>query len=298
VKVNLGSEVKKGDILASLDKRSFNLALQTSQAEVEKAKASLAESNNEYLRYQKLISQDLVSQSGFDNAKALYESSKSAVDVTLARLNIARKDLQDSVLLAPYDGIITKRLIEPSQQIASGNLAFEIEGNHGLEVQVMVPETLIQELVQDAFIKVSIPTLPSIVLQGQITEIGTRAESANAFPVTIVIQERNEKLRAGMTAEVEFIFEGQGRTGFTGKSIVVPISSLLAELNQRSSVFVFDEKEQVVRKRIVQTENVMNNKVYISTGLKAGEIIAVSGVAFLRDGQKTTLLDQKTQRFN
>jgi len=84
VKVNLGSEVKKGDILASLDKRSFNLALQTSQAEVEKAKASLAESNNEYLRYQKLISQDLVSQSGFDNAKALYESSKSAVDVTLA----------------------------------------------------------------------------------------------------------------------------------------------------------------------------------------------------------------------
>jgi len=202
------------------------------------------------------------------------------------------------VLLAPYDGIITKRLIEPSQQIASGNLAFEIEGNHGLEVQVMVPETLIQELVQDAFIKVSIPTLPSIVLQGQITEIGTRAESANAFPVTIVIQERNEKLRAGMTAEVEFIFEGQGRTGFTGKSIVVPISSLLAELNQRSSVFVFDEKEQVVRKRIVQTENVMNNKVYISTGLKAGEIIAVSGVAFLRDGQKTTLLDQKTQRFN
>ena len=159
VKVSLGSEVKKGQVLASLDKRSFNLALQSVQAEVEKAKASLAEAQNGYLRYQKLIEQKLVSQSGFDNAKALYESSKSAVDVTLAKLDIAHKDLQDSILLAPYDGIITKRLIEPSQQIASGNLAFEIEGNHGFEVQVMVPETLIQELIQDAFVNVSIPTL-------------------------------------------------------------------------------------------------------------------------------------------
>lgn len=298
VKVNLGSEVKKGQILASLNKRSFDLALQSSQAEVEQAKASLVEAKNKYFRFEKLIEQKLVSQSEFDNAKALYESSKSAVDVTLAKLDIARKDLQDSVLLAPYDGIITKRLIEPSQQIASGSLAFEIEGNHGLEVQVMVPETLIQELEQDAFLKVSIPTLPSLLLQGQITEIGTRAESANAFPVTIVIQENNEKLRAGMTAEVEFSFEGIGRTGFSGQSIVVPISALHAELNQKTSVFVFDEQEQVVRKRLVQTENVMNNKVYISTGLKEGEIIAISGVAFLRDGQKTTLLDQQTQRFN
>ena len=298
VKVNLGSEVKKGHVLASLNKRSFNLALQSSQAEVEQAKASLIEAKNKYFRYEKLINQKLVSQSEFDNAKALYESSKSAVDVTLAKLDIAQKDLQDSVLLAPYDGIITKRLIEPSQQISSGSLAFEIEGNHGLEVQVMVPETLIQELKQDAFIKVTVPTLPSILLQGKITEIGTRAESANSFPVTIVIQESNAKLRAGMTAEVEFSFVGKGRTGFTGKSIVVPISALHAELNQRTSVFVFDEHEQVVRKRIVQTENVMNNKVYISTGLKEGEIIAVSGVAFLHDGQKTTLLDKQTQRFN
>lgn len=298
VKVNLGSEVKKGQVLASLDKRNFNLALQSSQAEVEKAKASLSEAKNEYFRYKKLIEQQLVSQSGFDNAKAVYESFKSAVDVTLAQLDIADKNLQDSVLLAPYDGIITKRLIEPSQQISSGSLAFEIEGTHGLEVQVMVPETIIQELKQDALIKVSFPTLPSLLLQGKITEIGTRAESANAFPVTIVIQESNDKLRAGMTAEVEFVFEGQGRTGFTGQSIIVPLTALHAELNQRISVFVFDEQEQIVRKRSVQTENVMDNKVYISKGLKEGEIIAISGVAFLRDGQKTMLLDNKTQRFN
>jgi RND family efflux transporter MFP subunit len=298
VKVNLGSEVKKGHILASLNKRSFNLALQSSQAEVEQAKASMVEAKNKYFRYEKLINQNLISQSEFDNAKALYQSSKSAVDVTLAKLDIARKDLQDSVLLAPYDGIITKRLLEPSQQIASGVLVFEIEGNHGLEVQVMVPETLIQKLKQDSFIKVMIPTLPSVILQGQITEIGTRAETANAFPVTIVIQEKNAQLRAGMTAEVEFVFVGRGRTGFTGQSIVVPISALNAELNQRISVFVFDEQTQVVRKRMVQTEDVMNNKVYISTGLKEGEIIAISGVAFLRDGQKVTLLDKQVQRFN
>ena len=56
--------------------------------------------------------------------------------------------------------------------------------------------------------------------------------------------------------------------------------------------------QQVVEQRQVQTENVLNNIVFISSGLTNGEIIATAGVAFLRDGQKVTLLDNTTQRFN
>lgn len=298
VKVSLGSEVKKGQILALLDKRSFNLAIQSSQAEVEKAKASLAEAKNEYYRHEEMIKRNLISQSEFDNAKAVYESSKSTVDVTVAKLEIAQKDLQDSVLKAPYDGTITKRFIEPSQQIASGNLAFEIEGKHGFEVQILVPETLIKEIKQDALIPVSIPTLSAELFKAQISEVGTRAESANAFPVTIALLEENVQMRAGMTAEVEFIYSALGRTGYAGSTVLIPMSALLAELDQKVSVFVYDKQAQVVRKRLVQTENIINNQVFISTGLTDGEIIATAGVAFLRDGQRVTLLEQQTQLFN
>ncbi len=298
VKVNLGNQVVKGQELARLNQRSFNLSLNSAQAQHEQAKTAWADAENEYKRYAKLIEQGLVSQSGFDSAKTAYESSISAVDIAKAQLDIAAKNLQDSVLLAPYDGIITKRIIEPSQQVSAGQSVFEVEGNHGLEVRVMVPETLIQELRHDAILSVTFPVLENITMQGKITEIGTRAESANAFPVTIVLQDNNKLLRAGMTAEVEFTFEGVGRTGHKGPSIRIPLTALRAEIDQKVFVFVYEPASQTVKLREVQTENVFNNEVYVSSGLESGEIIAIAGVAFLRDGQQVTLLDNHTQRFN
>ncbi len=298
IKVNLGDEVTKGQELARLNQRSFNLSLQSAQAKHEQSKASLADAKNSYTRYSKLIKQGVVSQSGFDNAKATFDASKSAVDVAKAQLDIAGKNLQDSILIAPYDGIITKRLFEPSQQISAGQSAFEIEGKHGLEVHVMVPETLIQELTKGAILPIKFPVLPNINMLGRITEVGTRAESANAFPVTVVLQENNPLLRAGMTAEVEFTFDGIGRTGHKGPSIRVPITALRAGLEQKAYVFVYNTETQLVNLREVQTENVLNNQVFISSGLKDGEIIATAGVAFLRDGQQVSLLDNHTQRFN
>ncbi|MGV2873451.1 efflux RND transporter periplasmic adaptor subunit [Colwellia sp. E150_009] len=298
VEVKLGDTVQKGDVLAQLNHRSFELSSKSAQAQLDKAKSDWVEAKNSFTRFKQLIKQGLVSQSGFDNAKANFESSKSAVNVAQAQLDIAKKNLQDSTLIAPYNGIITKRLIEPSQQIAAGQAAFEIEGKHGLEVNVMVPETLIRELQQNAIISIRFPVLPQLNLFGRITEIGTRAETANAFPVTAALQEENPLLRAGMTAEVDFTFEGVGQTGFQGTVIKVPFSAIRAGINQKSHVFVYNPTTQVVEQRQVQTENVLNNIVFISSGLTNGEIIATAGVAFLRDGQKVTLLDNTTQRFN
>ena len=298
IAVNLGDVVKKDQALASLNQRSFKLGQQSAQAKYQQARASLADAQNTYERYVKLLKQGVVSQSGFDNAKANYDANNSAVDVAKAQLDIASKDLQDSVLLAPYDGIITKRAFEPSQQISAGQLAFEIEGNHGLEVQVMVPETLIQQLTKYAILTVNFPVLPELKMLGRITEIGTRAESANAFPVTVVLQSESALLRAGMTAEVEFVFEGAGRSGHTGPVIKVPVTALSAGLKQKVYVYVYDQTSQQLTRTEVQTENVLDNEVFISSGLKQGDIIATAGVAFLRDGQKVTLIDQQVQRFN
>ena len=206
--------------------------------------------------------------------------------------------MQDSTLLAPYDGIITKRLIEPSQQVSMGESVFEIEGQHGFEVSVMVPENIIHDLNSDMNLKITFPVKPDLEMRGHISEKGTRAESANAFPVTVILDEEHPILRAGMTAEVEFIYQGMGRTGYSGPIIRIPISSLGAELNQKNYVYVFNPDTQLLEKRYVQTENVMNNQVFVSSGLKNNEIIATAGVAFLRDGQQVSLLDNSIQRFN
>jgi RND family efflux transporter MFP subunit len=298
IEVNLGDKVKKGQELARLDQRNLSLNLQSAQAKYQQAKASLVDAQNSHRRYQQLLEQGVVSQSGFDNAKATFDASKSATDVAQAQLDIATKNLQDSILVAPYDGIITKRLLEPSQQISAGQSIFEIEGNHGLEVHVMVPETLIRELTKLSLLPITFPVLAELTMQGQITEIGTRAEFANAFPVTVVLQQDNSLLRAGMTAEVSFSFTGQGRSGYKGDVFSIPTSALSAGLGQKNYVYVYQASNQKLIKTQVQTENILNNEVFISSGLQEGDIIATAGVAFLRDGQQVSLLDPNVKRFN
>jgi len=298
VNVQLGETVKKGQRLAQLDHRNFDLNLKSSQAQLNKATTSMADAKSTFDRFQTLIKKALVSQSEFDNAKAAYDSTRSAVDVAQAQFDIANKNLQDSTLLAPYDGIITKRLIEPSQQVGAGQVIFEIEGDLGLEVEVLVPETLIQNLKPNDQLVVRFPVLAGVVAQGRINEIGTRAESANAFPITVMLTQSDDRLRAGMTAEVDFTFDGIGRTGYQGKTIALPLSALSAGLDQKSYVFFYNKQTQRVEKREVQTENILDNKVFISNGLKHGDIIAIAGVSFLRDGQPVTLLDNETKRFN
>ncbi|MFT5757189.1 MAG: multidrug efflux system membrane fusion protein [Alteromonadaceae bacterium] len=298
VKAKLGDSVKRGDVLARLEQRNFNLSLQSSQANLQKAQSMLSESKNEYQRYTELSDKGLVSKSGFDNAKAAFESATSAVSLAQTQLEISQKDLEDTLLTAPYNGKITKRLIEPSMQLPSGQPTFEIEGEDGLEVQVMVPETLIRDLSKGSEISIIYPAFPSLISAGAITEIGSRAEKANAFPVTILINSSLEGLRAGMTAEVDFTFEGIGRTGYTGMTFRLPITALAAGEMQNAYVFVYDIDTQTLQKRLVQTESILNNEVLVSSGLKSGDIIATAGVSFLRDGQSVRLLDKHVKRFN
>jgi len=298
VQVKLGDVVKRGDVLAELDQRSFKLSQQSSKASLQQAEASLRESKNEFTRYSELVKQGQVSKSGFDNAKAAFESATSAVNLSKAQLDIRLKDLQDTILTAQYNGKITKRLIEPSLQISPGQNAFEIEGEGGLEIQVMVPETLIRDLSNGSRISIRYPVLPNQIGTGMITEIGSRAETANAFPVTILIDSSLAGLRAGMTAEVDFTFEGVGRTGYKGDTFRLPISALGADTGQAAFVFVYDPATESITKRNIQTENIINNEVLVSSGLTKGEIVATAGITFLRDGQTVSLLDKHLQRFN
>ncbi|SFC61841.1 efflux RND transporter periplasmic adaptor subunit [Pseudoalteromonas denitrificans] len=298
VSVKLGDAVKRGDFLAKLDKRSFVFSQQSSQANLQKAQSALVEAKNEFERYTELSEKGLVSKSGFDNAQAAFKTASSAVNLAKTQLDISTKDLNDSQLKAPYNGRITKRSIEPSMQITPGQTVFEIEGEDGLEVQIMIPETLIRDLSTGNKMRIHYPAFPNLNGEGTVTEIGTRARTANAFPVTVLIDTSITGLRAGMTAEVDFTFVGVGRTGYRGQAFRLPLSALGAGAGQSSYVFVYNEKNQTISKRVVQTENIINNKVMVSSGLKADEIIATAGVSFLREGQNVRLLDKHVKQFN
>nr|CRH04421.1 putative efflux transporter, MFP subunit, AcrA/E family [Candidatus Magnetococcus massalia] len=298
VTVKLGDAVKKGQVLAELDESSYQLNRSASQGDLQKAKASLADAENEFKRQKTLYDKGWVAKAAYDTALAGLETAQSAVKVARARLDLSRKDLADTALRAPYDGKITARLIEPSQRINAGVSCFEIEGKQGLEIAVMAPETLVGYLRKDHPFDATFPAMPGLSVKATITEIGSQAEQANAFPVTLLLAEQPKALRSGMSAEVDFTFEGRGRTGYQGAVVKVPPTALMAGEQQKVYVFVYDEAGSTLHKRAVQTENVINNEVLISSGLKPGEIIATAGVVYLHHGQKVALLGVGPKRFN
>jgi multidrug efflux system membrane fusion protein len=290
VRVKLGDPVKKGDLLAELDESEYQQSSAASEGQLQEANAVLREAENGYRRQAELFQKGWVSEAALDNAKAALDRARSSVKIAEAQLNLTRKDLGDTALRAPYDGVITGRTVEPSQQVGPGQVILQIDGNEGLEVSTMAPETLIGSISKNQIFDVHFPALPGVSVQAMVTEIGTQAEAATAFETTLLLGAPVEGLRAGMSAEVDFVFQGRGRTGFSGDIIRVPPTALLAGDGQDTYAFVYDEKEGVVRRRVVQTENVINNEVLISSGLEPGEIIAIAGLPYLHDGQKVSLL--------
>ena len=297
VMVNLGDTVSKNQPLAKLDDKDFDLLLQGMRAELEQTEARVVETKAEFERYSELVQKQLVSKSGYDNVKSAYRAAVGARDLAISRLEITENEVADTVLYAPYNGKITQRFIEPSQQINANQAAFSIEGDNGLEISAIIPEGMIQRLTQGSVYDVHFPAIRNLVLKAKLTEIGSRAITASAFPVTLNLLEQNEKLRAGMSAEIDFVFIGEGLTGYNGATIKIPISAIYAGANNQNYVFVFNADTQRLEKRKIQEENIVDNEVLISSGLSENEIIATAGVSFMHDGMHVRLLDENHPRF-
>lgn len=298
VQVQLGDVVKRGQSLAVLEQSSYQLNKNAAKSQLQELEAQQVEVKTRFNRVSDLLKKGFVSKADYDLVKAELDRTNSAVSAAKSRLDLASKDLKNTKLIMPYDGKITGRRIEPSQQVNSGQTVFTVEGKQGLEISVMVPETMIGYLEKGQTHKAHFPTVANLDLDVQISEVGLQAGSANGFPVTLVIQQQNSDLRTGMTAEVDFTFIAPGITGYQGATVRIPPSAILAGEGNNNYVFVYDQEKKVVAKRQIQTENIINNEVLISNGLSAGEIIVTAGVPYLYDGQAVSLLNTGTKRFN
>lgn len=286
VRAKLGDRVSKGYVLAALDDSNHQIAVRSAEAELRRAEADLRDKREKYTAQKRLYEKQIASKSAFDRAKADFEAAQSSVESASAELELAKRDVLFTLLRAPIDGVITKREVEPFEEKKAGEIVFEIEGDGGLEVKIMVPESIIKFAKKGALVDVKYPTLPGVTTAGVISEVGSRAEEANAFPVTVQIPNPPADVRAGTSAEVAF----KVRLFGSGSVLLVPVTALLpSDKKDVAYVFVFDKASKTVKKTPIKAAGVQGSLVQIHEGLKQGDIIAVAGVSFLHDGQKVRL---------
>lgn len=289
VYVDVGDPVQKGQRLAVLDKEPYQLDVDAAQAELVKAKANVVNTKEEYERQERVYSQGAGAESKLDRAKYNYNAAQSQVNYQVAKLNLAKRDLRKTMLISPYDGHIAWRSVDPHEKINVGEKVFTIDAKGAMEVHLAVPETTIHRLHIGTPSTVRFPTLPAHSVKGRISDIGSAAVKANAFPVKVGLIEPPANINPGMTAEVSLVLKDDSQiTGY-----LVPIHAVLpASEVMQGYAFVYDPKTSTVRKTPIRTLGTEQNMTIVSEGLSAGDIIAVAGVSFLADGMKVKLMEQ------
>ncbi len=287
VKVNQGDQVARDQVLAVLDQEPFRLNVQAAAADHQAARAELAQKKAEFDRQKTLYQQGWVARVRFENAERGYRTAASRVDYAVARLNLARRDLRNTTLAAPFDGFISVRSVDPFVEVQAGRKLFQIDAEGGFEAAFGVPESTIARVVLGMPVTVRFPRVDE-PMDALITEVGSAAGTGNLFPVKAALIEPSSNVRPGMTAEVVLLLADDAvDTGY-----LVPLSAIApGERGGEGFVFVYDPKSSTVRRTPVKSTQSVAGNVMAVSGINAGDIVATAGANFLVDGQKVMLME-------
>ena len=289
VRVEAGSRIQQGDLLASLDKSPFELAVASAKAGLAKAEAQLREKEAGYARQQRIQTRDpgATSQQAVDQARAAYESAREAVSYARAQLGLSQRDLEKTDLRAPFTGVISERHIQPFEEVVRGKPVFELYIEGALEVVARVPEQWIGKVFVGLPGEVTSPAQPGKTYRAQISEVANTADVANAYPIKASLADTEGALRPGMTAVLQLRFGDAAET----LSYLVPVSALWPDDQGQNQVWRFDPATSTVTRQAVQVEGAIGNQAIIREGVAPGDLLVVAGVSFLRQGQRVRLLD-------
>jgi RND family efflux transporter MFP subunit len=289
VEVDIGDRVKKQQVLAVLDPEPYQLEVDAVNAELATARDNVKKAGAEFRRQKRIFEQGAGAERFVEVAEYNYKAARSAVKFQLARLDLVKRNLRKTKLLSPYDGTIAWRSVEPNEEVRVGQKILEINATGKLEVQLAIPETTVDRLNIDDSATITFPTLPDEAVKGRITEIGSAAVKASAFPVKVELIDPDEKVKPGMTAEAKLMIKDKNRK----PGYIVPLRALLpATEPNRGYAFVFNPQTSTVKKTLVHFNGTEHKRAVVGEGLAAGDIIAVAGVSFLADGLEVKLMEQ------
>ena len=259
INVAPGARVTRGQVLASIDAREI-------KARLDSALAAQDQAQKDYARIERLLKSGSSTRQEFDAATTRLRTSDAA-------LVEARTMLQYTEISAPFDGVVTRKLVEVGDLATPGKPLLEMENSSLLRFECEIPEALVDRVSMGAELPVTIDAAGA-TLTGKVSEI---APSASAGSRTFLVKldlPPAEKLRAGQFGRV--------RVPVRERPAVLVAEGAVVRRGQIESVFVAEEG--VARLRLVKTGRKMNGQVEVLSGLSGGESVVVRDAHLLKDG--------------
>jgi membrane fusion protein (multidrug efflux system) len=260
--------------------------------EVANARANFALAESEFARIEKLLAERVVSQSEYDQrktqveaARQLFESAKNgaeqqyqALQAARARVTLARKAASDTVVRAPFSGVVVERLVSTGDYVTRGTKVAQVVRVMPLRIALTVPEQFVADVKVGQPVSFSVDAFSGRAFEGRVRYVSPslRADQ-RALTVEAVVPNSNGELKPGMFATA--LIQQPNKV----QAVLVPAGAVRV-VSGTSRVFVIagDRAEE----RLVTTGQVLDQLVEITAGLSRGEKVATANVTQLVDGVK------------
>lgn len=276
--VDDGSVVKAGDVLARLDPRDFENALEASQAERDRAKAM-------FERVEQAAKTGAVSQQELSDAQAVYEEA-------VARVGIRDKALDDTVITAPFDGTVATTYVENFQNVVAKQPVLRLLDTSEIEMVVNVPEALIGLVPYVTEVEVAFSPLPDVTIPARIKEVSNEATiTTRTYPVTLIMDQlEGGEIKPGMAGNATAIV--QPPEDWVDQGVEVPAAAVFSPNDatpHEKFVWVVDAGSGVIARRPIEVVG-MNARGVLIKGVEPGEHVVIAGVSYLVEGQQVRIV--------
>ena len=289
--VREGDIVKKGDRLATIDDRQA--AAMFHQAKAALGAARRAESSADagaelatatYTRYQNLMKDESASPQEYDEIKSRYQqaqaglaAAKERVKEAEAALALAAVKMKDALILAPYDGIIRKKMVDVGDLAAPDKAMFSMENKNAYVADLVLPEQYIHTVDLNQKITVTVSALGNKTFAGSVQDIFPAADTkSRSFLIKIELPIDRE-LRSGMFAR------GAIPIG-SSDVLLIPLTAVI-HTGQLTGIYIVDNT-QIAKFRLIRTGRIFGKAVEILSGLKEGDRYVIDPPLNLTNGMK------------
>lgn len=303
-----GQHVRAGQVLALLDDSTYRAGLQRAEAEAAEAEANAAlasaraaQARPHRDRYERGYAAEVVTAQELDNARNDFDAAqltaelaKRHVAVLRAGVALARRNLEDTVVRAPFDGVVTAKAAQPGEivaPVAGGGFTRTGIGTivdmDSLEVGVEVGEGFINRVSAGTPAVVRLDAYPGWEIPAKVVAVIPTADRTKAtVAVRVALLAKNSRVLPEMAASVAFMPEAAGQAGGAPpapslRGVTVPHEAVQQRAG-RAFVYVIDDGR--AKRRAVQLGSRMPQGQIVLSGLQEGEQLVVSPPADLRDG--------------
>lgn len=281
-----GEVVQKGKALYEIDRRKYEAAARQAEANLASAKATLVRAQKDADRYHELAKQDAIARQTLDNADATLETSRASVAAAEAALLSARTDLDYSIIKAPFTGRIGISQVKLGAQISQGStLLNTMSSENPIAVDFVVSETDIARFSamqgktitpNDSTFRLILPGGMAYSEKGRILAVDRGVDNQTAtIKVRIEFANPKDELKDGMSAVLQVLNEQ------SGENVIIPYRAVVEQMGE---FFVFVAKDTVAEQRKIHLGPKLRDRIVVSDGLKAGEVVVTDGFQRLRDG--------------